>query len=123
MQFRLKSALFDMSLTSNLCQYNCYRVFFDGSVIATAAGGGRVLYGAQEVKQDEPSEWERIAAVSFPMPVGSTITQCELEACLWAVCFMESLFRSEAAALRNLQTWEPQKISGVKTLILADLLS
>ena len=112
----------ERQVTKDMCRYNCYRAYFDGSVTPTGAGGGWVLYGAQEVLQDEPSAWKRIAAVSFPMPPGSTITQCELEACLWAVGFATALLQSEAEALRNLQTWVPQKITGVKTLLLADLL-
>jgi len=71
---------------------------------------------------DEPEEWTQVAAVSFPMPKESTITNCELEACLWGIGYLLSSLQSEDAAAKNLQNWRPWQPRGVKTLLLADLL-
>ena len=86
------------------------------------AGGGLVQYGATEVRQDAPEEWTRVASVSFAMPHGSTITICELEACMWGVAFVAAMFQGEAEAAANLESWKPLKLAGVKTMVLADLL-
>ena len=109
-------------METNLQDFKCYRLFFDGSVTKTKAGGGWVLYGATQVAQDSQEEWNRIAAVSFPMPPNSTITACELEACLWGVSFIASLFVSESQAAVNLQTWQAQHIKGIRTLMLANMI-
>jgi hypothetical protein len=109
-------------VTAGLRHFSCYRLFFDGSVTPKGAGGGWVLYGATEVRQDAPEEWTRVASVSFAMPHGSTITICELEACMWGVAFVAALFQGEAEAAANLESWKPLKLAGVKTMVLADLL-
>jgi hypothetical protein len=109
-------------METNLQEFKCYRLFFDGSVTKTKAGGGWVLYGATTVAQDTQEEWKLIAAVSFPMPPSSTITACELEACLWGVAFIAALFSGGSHAATNLQTWQPQHIEGMRTLMLANLI-
>ena len=109
-------------METNLREYRCYRLFFDGSVTKTNAGGGWVLYGATEVGQDSPDEWTRIAAASFAMPPGSTITVCEFESCLWGIVFVAALFCSGGDAAINLQEWKPQQIKGVRTLMMANML-
>ena len=41
---------------------------------------------------------------------------------MWGVAFVAALFRSEAEAAKNLDSWQPLKIKGVKTMTLAELL-
>ena len=74
-------------------RYARYRIFFDGSVSSRAAGGGWALYGADDVVEDIPEECTLVAEESFGMQRNSTITVCELEACVWAVSFFGALWQ------------------------------
>ena len=77
--------------TSNF-KYPLYRVFFDGSLTGSAAGGGWILFGARTVNSDALEEWQAVASLSFAMPKQATITACELEACVWVEANTEQKF-------------------------------
>eukprot|EP00959_Pyramimonas_sp_CCMP1952_P318902 6672555-Pyramimonas_sp.AAC.1 len=54
---------------------------------ASGSGGGWVLYGAQDIVYDDPSEWVRVADMSFVFDSRATVTAAELEAALWCVLY------------------------------------
>ena len=103
-------------------KYTYYRLLFDGSVSKSGCGGGWVLKGSHRVDKDMPEEWSNVARVSFPMPRHSTITTCELEACVWGVAFTMLLIRNADAASDNLKQWAPWHIPNIRTLKLAKLV-
>ena len=103
-------------------KYKFYRLFFDGSVTKTAAGGGWILYGADTVVNDDTTEWTIKAAVSFPMGIEATITICEMEACLWGITFMAAYLESSVSARSNMMSWKPLSVKKCLVLQLAQLL-
>ena len=80
------------------------------------------MYGSDAVNIDDPTEWTFVAAVSFPMPPEATITVCELEACVWGVCFVTALAISCDDANKNLFTWKPMSVNRFPILQLAQML-
>ena len=104
-------------------EHSRFRLFFDGSVTNVAAGGGWALYGTNSAAYDVEDEWYLIAELSFPMPRHSTITVCELEACVWGVAFFTALLESVDAALDCLAQWTPLNTRAHLVLQFAQLIS
>eukprot|EP00973_Karenia_brevis_P091572 12408182-Karenia_brevis.AAC.1 len=112
-----------MCLRSKPQSFKYYRIFFDGSVARSGAGGGWVLYGCSDLHTDVPEAWTVVAERSFPMPKTATITACELEACVWAVAFLRDLLDSTEKAMENIRTWQPLDTNGFPVLQLAQLVT
>ena len=102
--------------------YRCYRICFDGSVTETASGGGWILYGARTIIEDAPGVWTRLAQLSFPLAIGSTVTVAELESCLWGVTYLMARLQGTCVATANLQKWKPMNTSKLKILSLSGLI-
>ena len=74
------------------------------------------------MESDEEHEWTAIASLSFDMPAGSTVTVCELEACVWGVAFLAAVLFAGAflagaflaVAVRWVAMVNLQKFSGSK---------
>ena len=103
-------------------RWRYYRIFFDGSLTRTAAGGGWILFGANAITCDSPEEWHVVASLSFPMAVTSSITVCELEACVWSVAFLTALVVGITEAQEVLHNWRTLETSRHRVLELANLL-
>ena len=76
-------------------RYMYYRIFFEGSVAQRGAGGARVLYGFENLANDDIIGWTVLAEPSLPSPKCSKIMVCELEACVWGLMFMAALMVSD----------------------------
>ena len=104
-------------------QWRYYRIFFDGSLKSSAGGGGWILYGANALCSDTLHEWHVVASLSFPMAATSTITTCELEACVWAVAFITALLEGIDDAEAVLRNWQTMETKRFRVLELANLVA
>ena len=102
--------------------YNCFRLFFDGSCTKHAAGGGWILYGAAQVNADEVEEWTKLAEMSFPLCRQSTVTIAELEACLWGVAYMLARLQGRTSLAHHLDAWRPLNTKNFEILDLSGLI-
>ena len=103
-------------------RFDSYRLFFDGSLMKHAAGGGWVLHVTSFDSRDVPEMLELMASLSFAMPPNAMATVCELDACIWGVVFVASFMKGPDAANSKLTEWKTLDVSTHRVLQLAQLL-
>ena len=80
------------------------------------------MYGKQNHQDDTQQAWIKLAALSFPLPVGTTVTASELEACLWGASFFLSWLEGPEASKVQIRNWETMDIKRLTILELAGLV-
>ena len=98
------------------------RAFFDGSVKGAKAAYGWVVFTCDNIAEDSPEHWTRVAWKSNVLPDGATITVADLEAASSVITFLRAYYHGYQKALLDITAKSHMDYSMIRTLTLAELL-